>query len=264
MAETIVPETRTKSKLRDGSLVVGTMLIEIRQPSVMQLLAQAGFDFVIIDSEHGPFAVESIADLSRMARAHGLTPIVRVPDLTYKDITQALDGGAQGIMTPRITGPDQVERVVQIMKYPPMGIRGSVVGRGHTDFKAGPVSDMMRDANNQTMLVIQIETKEALTNLNDILSVEGVDVALVGPNDLSIALGIPGQFDSPVFREALETTIAACKKHNVVPGIHMNELPRAIEWAKQGMRLVSMGSEAGMILRSGRETTSSIRSAVTK
>lgn len=262
MAHSIIPETKIKKTLNKGGIVVGTMLIEMRQPSIMQLLALAGFDFVIIDGEHGQFTAETIADLSRMARIQGMTPVVRVPDLTYKDITQALDGGAQGIMAPRITSPDQVRHVLDCMKYPPQGKRGSVVGRGHTDFRTGSVSDMMKDSNNESMLIIQIETREALMNLEAILSIGGVDVALVGPNDLSIALGIPGQYDSPTFQEALDKTVATAKKLGVVPGLHMNELPRAIEWGQRGMRLLSVGSEAGMIIRSGRDATTAIRAAL--
>src|SRR5687768_17718625 len=103
VSNTIVPPTRIREKLAQGQLVVGTMLVEVRQPSIMTLLANAGFDFVLIDNEHGPFSVETIADLSRAARTAGVTPVVRIPELTYAQVTQALDGGAQGIMLPRVT-----------------------------------------------------------------------------------------------------------------------------------------------------------------
>ena len=110
-----VPPNRLLARLRAGELSVGTMLVELRQPAVMGWLRQAGLDFVIIDGEHGPFPVDSLAELSRAARDAGLTPIVRVPELTYHLVTGALDGGAQGIMLPRITTPDQVRQCVSWM-----------------------------------------------------------------------------------------------------------------------------------------------------
>lgn len=108
MSTSIIPPNRIKQALQAGQAVAGTMVVEIRQPAVMQLLANAGFDFVIIDNEHGAFNLETIADLSRTAIYVGLTPLVRIPDLTYPYVAQTLDAGAQGIMAPRITEPEQV------------------------------------------------------------------------------------------------------------------------------------------------------------
>ena len=161
MSESIVPPNRLRRRLADGGLAVGTMLVEVRQPGVMRLLANAGFDFVLIDSEHGPFTVETIADLSRAARDAGLTPVVRIPELTYFHVTQALDGGAQGIMLPRVTAADQVGACVRWMKYPPEGRRGAVLARGHTEFRAGPLPETLAALNRKSFLVVQIETAEA-------------------------------------------------------------------------------------------------------
>ena len=139
MTDVPVPTNRTKAKLAAGELCVGTMLVEVRQASIMTMLANAGFDFVLIDNEHGPFSVESVADLSRAARAEGVTPIVRIPELTYAHVAQSLDGGAQGIMLPRVVERAQVEECVRYTKYAPQGRRGAVLARGHTSFKVGPL-----------------------------------------------------------------------------------------------------------------------------
>ena len=136
----IIAPNRMKQALQAGQAVVGTMLTEIRQPAVMQLLANAGFDFVIIDNEHGPFNIETIADLSRTAKYVGLTPVVRVPDLAYPYLAQALDSGAQGIMLPRVTNVEQIREAVQIMKYPPQGRRGGRRKSGAYRFSIGPNS----------------------------------------------------------------------------------------------------------------------------
>lgn len=261
MSDSIIPPNRLKQALQQGQPAIGTMVAEIRQPAVMQLLANAGFDFAIIDNEHGPFSIETIAELSRAARHIGLTPLVRVPDLAYPYLAQSLDAGAQGVMVPRIFNAEQVRRAVQIIKYPPLGQRGTALSRGFTDFKAGPLVEAMAAANDQTFLIIQIETQEAVDNIEEIVSTPGVDVTLVGPTDLSIALGVPGQMDSPKLHAAIEKMIEACQRHQVYPALHMNDLQWAAYWAKKGMRLLSSNSETGLLVKGGLEVTSKIREA---
>jgi 2-dehydro-3-deoxyglucarate aldolase/4-hydroxy-2-oxoheptanedioate aldolase len=259
MPDSIVPANRIRAKLADGKTVVGTMLVELRQPSVMTLLAGAGLDFVLIDNEHGPFSVETIADLSRAARDAGITPIVRIPELTYAHVTQALDGGAQGIMLPRVTEPGQVELCVACMKYVPQGRRGAVLARGHTAFRGGPLADTLAAMNRETFLIIQIETAEALSRLDELLAVPGVDAALIGPTDLSVALGVAGQMDSPKLVQAIEKTLAACQAHGIIPAIHTNDTAMTASWAKRGMRLVSINSEVGHLMAGVRAAVTEIR-----
>ena len=261
MTNSIVPPNRLKQALKEGRSLIGTMISEIRQPAVTQLLANAGFDFVIIDNEHGPFNIETIADLSRAARYVGLTPFVRVPDLAYPYLAQALDSGAQGVMVPRIFTAEQVRQAAQIVRYPPLGLRGCAFNRGHTDFKAGPLAETMARVNEETMLIIQIETREAVENIEEIVATPGVDVALIGPTDLSIALGVPGQMDAPQLHAAIEKMIETCQRHQVFPALHINDLNWATYWAKRGMRLLSSGSEAGLLVKGGQSVTSAIREA---
>ena len=247
MAESIVPSNRLKKTLKAGGSACGTMIVELRQPSVMRVLANAGLDMVIIDGEHGPFSIETIGELSRAARSAGITPIVRVPDITYTYVTQPLDAGAQGIMIPRVTEAKMVQDVVLAMKYPPVGRRGVVLARGHTEFRAGPLVQALRDANEESLLIVQIETVQALDHLEEILAVPGVDIALVGPTDLSVALGVPGEQDHPKMQTAIGKVIAACKSAGIVPAIHTNILDQGVMWAKKGMRLVSFNSELGLM-----------------
>jgi 2-keto-3-deoxy-L-rhamnonate aldolase RhmA len=254
-----VPENLLRRKLAAGQRCVGTMVVESRQASVMTLLAHGGLDWVILDNEHGPFSIETLADLSRAARAAGVTPIVRVPELSYAHVVQPLDAGAQGLMLPRVTERAQVEQVVRWMKYPPAGQRGAVLGRGHTNFLAGPLADTLEGLNRESFLVIQIETVEAVERLEALLSVPGVDAALVGPTDLSLALGVPGKMDDPVLVRAIEAVLAACEKHGVVPAIHTNDVQMTASWARRGMRLVSINSEAGLLMAGVRAAVATIR-----
>jgi len=254
-----VPENRLRGKLAEGRLCVGTMAVEFRQGSMMTLLAQGGLDFVILDNEHGPFSIETLADLSRAARAAGVTPIVRVPEHSYAHVVQPLDAGAQGIMLPRVTDRAQVEQVVRWMKYAPEGRRGAVLGRGHTEFGGGPLADTLAALNRESFLVVQIETAEAVERLEAILSVPGVDAALVGPTDLSVALGIPGKLEDPVLVRAVEAVMAACEKHGVVSAIHTNDVKLTTAWARRGMRMVSINSEVGLLVSGVRSAVATIR-----
>ena len=260
----VITPNLMKQALQKGQSVVGTMVCELRQPAVMQLLKNAGFDFVIIDNEHGPFNIETIADLSRTAKQIGLTPMVRVPDLFYPFIAQSLDSGAQGVMVPRIFNAGQVREAVQMIKYPPVGRRGSALARGFTNFKSGAVAEVMAQANEENVLIIQIETAESIENIEEITAVPGADIALVGPNDLSIALGIPGQLDSPKLHAAIEKVIETCQKNNVYPALHINSIEWGTHWAGKGMRLLSLFSEAGLLTRGGLEVTTAIGKAFSR
>lgn len=253
-----VPPNTMKAKLAAGKLCVGTMLVEIRQPAIMTMLANGGFDFVLVDNEHGPFSVETVAELCRAARAEGVTPVVRVPELTYAHVAQSLDGGAQGIMLPRVVERSQVEECVRWMKYTPEGRRGAVLARGHTSFKAGPLLETLAALNRESMLVVQVETREAVERLDEILSVPGVDAALVGPTDLSVALGVGGQMEHPSLVAAIEATIAACARHRVVPAIHTNDTAMTAAWARKGMRMVSINSEVGLLTAAARAAIATI------
>ncbi len=259
MTSSIVPQNDLRKKIADGRPVFGTMIVELHQASVIQLLANAGFDFVIIDGEHGPFSIQHIAELSRASVAAEITPIVRVPEITYTPITQALDAGAQGIMIPRVVRKQQVEEAVSIMKYPPVGIRGSVLARGHTRFQWGDVRRAMDEFNRETMLIVQVETKEGLEACDALAETKGVDALLIGPNDLSIALGIPGEYTHPTFVSAVEKTLAACSKHGITTALHANDLPTLTTWLQLGMRIVSFHSEAGMMMQAGAQALQKLR-----
>ena len=254
-----VPENRLRALLAQGRTAVGAMVIELRQPSVMGLLGQAGLDFVLLDTEHGPFSIETVADLSRAARAAGVTPIVRVPELTYTHLTQPLDAGGQGIMLPRVTEPEQVRFALECIKYVPDGRRGVVLGRGHTEFRGGPLGEMLQAMNRETFLVIQIETREAVERVDELLAVPGVDAALVGPTDLSVALGVPGRMDDPLLVQAIERVMASCHAHQVIPAIHTNDVAMTAAWARRGMRLVSISSEVGLLVAGVRQAVSKVR-----
>lgn len=259
MLDAIIAPNPLRQALRAGNTVLGTMVAEIRQPAIMQLLAIAGFNFTIIDNEHGPFNIETIADLSRAGRAYGITPIVRVPELSYTYLAQSLDVGAQGIMLPRVYTVEQVKEAVQIVKYPPDGQRGNALNRGHTNFQGGPVLDIMARANQENLTVIQIETKEALEQVDAIAAVPGVDVLFIGPNDLSISLGVAGPPTTPTMVAAIEKVVAACQRHGIYCAIQLADVNLARHWAANGIPMISYSAEASLLINAGQAVTKGIR-----
>lgn len=259
MLDSIIAPNPLRQALCAGNTVLGTMVAEIRQPAIMQLLAIAGFNFTIIDNEHGPFNIETIADLSRAGRAYGITPIVRVPELSYTYLAQSLDVGAQGIMLPRVYTIEQVKEAIQIVKYPPAGQRGNALNRGHTNFQGGPVLDIMARANQENLTVIQIETKEALEQVDAIAAVPGVDVLFIGPNDLSISLGVAGPPTSPTMVAAIEKIVAACQRHGIYCAIQLADVNLARHWAANGIPMISYSAEASLLINAGQTVTKGIR-----
>jgi 2-keto-3-deoxy-L-rhamnonate aldolase RhmA len=257
----LIRPNRLKRLLAEGKTPVGVFLIEFRQTAVLQILANCGFDFVVIDSEHGVFGIESIADLSRAARLLDITPIVRIPDHAYPWIAPVLDAGALGIMAPRIETTAQVAGVVRSMKYPPQGARGNAQGLGYMEFRAGPAPEVLARENEETFLIVQIETRGAVENLEAILATPGVDAALVGPNDLSIALGVPGQTDGPEVRAVIERVIEIGRRTGRASAVQMRDLEVAVRWLQRGIRIISCGSETTLLAQAGRAAVERLRAA---
>jgi 2-keto-3-deoxy-L-rhamnonate aldolase RhmA len=164
-------------------------------------------------------------------------------------------------MLPRVSHPDQVRQVLQIMKYPPMGKRGTAMSRGQSDFRAGPLVENMAHANANSLLMIQIETAEALQHLDEIAAIEGVDCLFIGPTDLSISLGVAGQPEAPELIAAIERVLDRCKAHGVATAIQANDLAYARRWAERGMEIISYSSEIGLLAAAASAGIQDIRAA---
>jgi 2-keto-3-deoxy-L-rhamnonate aldolase RhmA len=242
-----------KRALREGQTQFGIQLGQFRSPEVPKILAAAGYDWLWVDAEHGGFDWESIQDLCRTANLSGISPLVRVADLQYSLVARALDCGAHGIIFPRVESPDLLQAAVSWAKFPPEGTRGFGLAPFHLEWKSAPVPEIISEANANTLVVLQIETKAAFDIREELLSVPGVDVVMVGPMDLSISLGAPGDFENARFVETVEGIREACVRHGVVPGIHTRTAALANFWKERGMLLVSCGNEASMLFEKARE-----------
>ena len=209
-----------KEKLMAGEKIAGTMLRVVRNPAVCYLAKNAGLDFVMYDCEHSSYSFETLHDSFILANALGLGGFVRVPFGSKEYISRALDSGAIGVMVPMVETKEIAETLVKYSKYQPVGGRGYTAGGGHTDYKGGKHSELMEQGNAKVIAIAQIETRQSVENAEDIASVEGIDVLLIGPNDLSLSLGIPGDMMNPIELEAIAKVAAACKKYGKSFGIH--------------------------------------------
>jgi len=244
---------KVKEALRDGKTAIGTALTEVRSPEIPRALAAAGLDFVFIDTEHAAYDTLTASDLIRSGRGAGLSCFVRVTDAEYFLIARALDIGAHGIMIPRAETREQVNKTVEAAKYPPKGRRGYASRSIVTDFESAGVKDWTERLNEDTMIILQIETKKAIDDIDQLISVEGVDAAVIGPNDLSISLGVPGQLDHQLMVEHIGKVVDACERQGVASGTHARSLDTLKYWKNRGMRLLAYSTDIDLLLDAARQ-----------
>jgi 2-dehydro-3-deoxyglucarate aldolase/4-hydroxy-2-oxoheptanedioate aldolase len=250
---------RVKHGLKEGKLQLGCSFAQLRLPAVATILGKAGLDWCYLDSEHGPFNLETLQDLCRAAIAAGMAPIIRVADIQYDLIARSLDMGAMGVLLPRIDSPEVLARAVSWAFYPPAGVRGYGLTQHNVDYEAVTIPQIMEHVNANTMMVFQIETLAALDARDELCAVPGVDAVMVGPADLSIALGVAGQFEHPKLVDAIDKIIESCVKHGIAPGIHMRPLHLAKFWRDRGMKLLSTGGDALFLYDKASETMTALR-----
>ena len=209
-----------KEKLMNGQKIAGHMLRVIRTPAVMIMAKNAGLDFLMFDCEHGHYNFETLHDIFLAGNAAGIAGFVRVPIGTKDYISRVLDSGATGVMVPMVETAEQAKTLAYYSKYQPIGGRGFSAGCAHTNYSGGVHTEIMKAQNDRVIAIAQIETKLAIQNIDEIAAVEGIDAMLIGPNDLSLSLGIPGDLLNPIELEAIAKVAAACKKHGKAFGLH--------------------------------------------
>ncbi len=234
---------QVKQALQSGQVSLGTFIFEFSTTGIGRIASEAGAEFVLFDMEHTGWSVETIRMLIASTRSVDAVPIVRVPATQYHFMARVLDMGAMGIMLPMVESVEQAQLIVDSCKYPPMGKRGAAFTIAHDDYTGGDVATKIREANDNTLLIAQIETARGLDNVEQIAQVEGLDVLWIGQYDLSSSLGIPGQFDHPDFLSAVERVVAATNAHNKVAGF----MPLSVEESqlrlRQGFRCLAYGGD---------------------
>jgi 2-keto-3-deoxy-L-rhamnonate aldolase RhmA len=236
-----------KQALAEGKVQLGCGFGQLRSQDVVRILRDAGFHWAFVDTEHGGFDLETVQDLCRISAFNNFCPVVRVAELQYSLVTRALDAGAQGIMFPRVESPEILERAISWTRFPPLGVRGFGLTGLQVDHEKVSIPEIIEHRNANTMVVLQIETKRAVEARDELLAVPGIDVVMVGPADLSISLGVPGDFQNPKMVEAMEAIRDSCIARGITPGTQTRAVPQAKFWRERGMRFLGCSNETGMI-----------------
>lgn len=253
---------KLKRMLKDGGLTIGTMISELRNPNVAYMLAQCGFDFLIIDTEHGAYCPETVSDIIAAARGAGICVVVRIPEIRRETILKPLDSGATGLLVPQVNTAEQAKEIIKHAKYPPAGNRGVGLRRAHSQYRKVDATEYLKQANDNTFIAVQAETTTAIENLEEIASVPGIDSIFVGPFDLSVSLGIPAQVTHPREVEAIDRVIEVCQKHGLAPGIMIFNLSILKSWVEKGMRFVAYGSDISLLADIAAEGVKELKSIV--
>jgi 4-hydroxy-2-oxoheptanedioate aldolase len=244
----------TKQQLAAGKIAIGMGLRLARTVDIATIAKTCGYDWLFIDMEHNSMDVDTAAQIAMAALPVGVTPIVRVPGKEHYHASRLLDAGAQGIVVPHVDTVEEAERAVAYCKYPPVGHRSVMGVLPQFGYRSMPVAESTPIANAQTMVVVMLETPDAIAKAEAIAAVPGVDSILIGTNDLCAEMGIPGQFSDPRVEDAYRKVIAACRKHNIHPGMGGVYEPKLLEkYIGMGMRFILSGGDMGFLMAGARE-----------
>ena len=226
-----------KAKIQSGQPVLGVSVM-FPSPQIVEMVGALGFDWVLIDCEHGTIDVESVERLVMAAEVGGITPIVRPPSRDAADILRALDRGAMGVQVPHVNTAEDARAVVAAVKYHPLGTRGLAAGTRPANYGIGlTAAEYVEQVNRETLVCVQLEEAEALRNIDAILQVEGIDVFFVGPSDLSQSMGYPGRTDVPEVQEAIHAAFATIVAAGKVPGSAGSDTA-TVDYLNRGCRYV--------------------------
>jgi len=235
-----------KKSLKNGKFVFGPFL-KFTDPAVVEIMGFAGFDFVIIDAEHGPISMQSAQNMIRTAETANITSIIRVANNDESLILRALDIGAQGVEIPQINCKSDALRAVKSVKYSPQGERGVCRYVRAANYSSMDKFKYFKSANEETMIIAHIEGVEGINNLDEILSVSGIDVIFIGPYDLSQSLEIPGQVNHPLVTEKMKEVILRCKQSKVAVGTFADDIETAKSWISLGVQYMSFSVDVGIL-----------------
>jgi 2-keto-3-deoxy-L-rhamnonate aldolase RhmA len=237
----------------------GHFIVEFATPGIGHILKSAGCDFVLFDLEHSGFHFETVKSAIRYFEAADLPTIVRVPSKEYHHIARAMDMGAEGLMLPMVNDAAEARHIVNSMKYHPLGGRGVALQVAHDRYRPGTVADKFVATNKRTTLFCQIETAAGVKNADAMAAIDGVDCLWVGHFDLSVSLGIPGQFDHRDFRKAIDKTVAATQKHGKALGRLVPNVDTGIAIYNEGFDFICYSGDVWVLHNALAEAISQLR-----
>ncbi len=239
-----------KEKLARDEVVASMTVRLVRHVEIARIAKTTGFDTLYIDLEHSSFTLESCSQVCIAALEAGIAPFVRVPANTPDYVARVLEGGALGVIAPHVRSAAEARAVVRAAKFHPLGERSNASGLPHLHFRSFPTEEAYAALNDATMIIVQCESAAALARTEEIVAVEGIDMVLVGLNDLLADWGLPGQYDHPRVREIYAEVISACRRHGKHCGVGgLASRPDLVaEFVRMGARYVSTGTDVGFLI----------------
>ena len=250
-----------KEKILNNELCLGVGLRQSRTVDIGKIMATSGYDWLFIDMEHNSMDIDIASQISVAAQDAGITPIVRVPDFAHHHATRVLDCGAMGVVFPHVENADIAKKLVSYCLYPPKGHRSMTGVLPQLDFKQQAIADVAHTINDNMLIVIMLESPEAIANVDSIAAVDGIDVILIGTNDLCMEMGIPGDYSNPKVKDAYIKVIEACKKYRKTPGmggVYNEDLMS--EYINMGMKFILSGSDLSFMMQSALQRSNKLRS----
>jgi 4-hydroxy-2-oxoheptanedioate aldolase len=239
-----------KEKLARDEVVASMTVRLVRSSEIARIARTAGFDTFYVDMQHSSFSLESCGDICMAGLQVGIAPFVRVPANTPDHISRVLDAGALGVIAPHIDRAQEAREVVRAAKFPPLGERSNAGALAHLHYRSFSTAEAYRVLNDATMIIVQVESAAALANVEEIVAVDGVDLVLIGLNDLLADWGIAGEYDDPRVCAAYARTITACRKRDKHCGVGglATRPDLAAELVRMGARYVSTGTDLAFLL----------------
>jgi 2-keto-3-deoxy-L-rhamnonate aldolase RhmA len=251
---------RAKRQLEKGELCLGLGLRMVRTVEIGRVLETCGYDWAFIDMEHNSMNLDTAVQIAVACQDAGVTPIVRVPGYEHHHASRALDAGAMGVVFPHVDTAEHARQLVSYCKYPPQGHRSAAGAMPQLNFQAVPQAEASELVNANTLVVMMLESPKAIGNAEAIAAVPGVDVLLIGSNDLCMEMGIPSQFGSPKLHAAFETVLAACKQHNKWPGYGgVYDETQSTKFIQMGMRFILASGDLPLFMRAATERSKFLR-----
>lgn len=246
-----------KQKIREGGAAIGSF-VKMNDASSVEILAIAGFDFFVVDTEHVAFDREQLLTILRAAEAYGITPIVRVRENNQVEILQNLDLGFTGVQVPNVDTAEEAQAMVESVKYTPIGVRGLSPSVRACNYGTMAVKDYIQMANEETMIVSHCETVTCVNNLDEVLKVEGIDVIFIGPMDLSQSLGVPGEAGSDLVKNTVTTIIDKCKASGMAIGTTAATPEAAKALIDRGVQFILYSTDQAMMMKAAKTAIAGI------
>jgi 4-hydroxy-2-oxoheptanedioate aldolase len=249
-----------RTALADGRLSLGIGVRGMRGVEVARIMKSAGFDWLFVDLEHGPSSIETVFSISVAALDAGIAPLVRVPAGELVLAARCLDSGALGVVMSHVDTAEDARATVDALRFPPLGHRSVGGSYAQLGFRGGSAKDVIPVLEQATLIVATLETPEGIENANAIAAVPGIDALLIGANDLSVEMGIPGELGHERMAAAVQTVIKACAasgKFAGVGGVYKSDLLKA--YVGHGMRMILCGSDIGLLLAAAAERAKFVR-----